>query len=528
MAVIQARLDLEPADAVRYFASKGEALAWDHTDVWREVNARSFTVAKAMTLDIQRTIQAEVARAIGPGQTLEEFKRRLRHRLQDLGWWGTREVPDPDGNLVRVQLGSHRRLRTIYQTNVQTAYMAGRYKRYLDNVADRPYWRYVAIMDSRTRPAHAELDGKVFRWDDPIWEIIWPPNGWGCRCRIVALTEAEFRALGVPLENGRDHIVEREAIINKAGDTATVKGFRYRDENGREHTFWPDPGWDYNPGAAGAWGDELAQLVERKQLALDRAVAEVGERVRTAVRRLETVDDFIEAGRTITALLPDGGATPMACYQALLDRLKRDVGIDMPCKVASRSAGAKLVQEASRRFPDSWTAVADQLGPLFVKARQGARGWQYSELRDPLYAGARLRLPDFGTVEWQQGAGYMLVRQGDVGNAVHEFAHRLQAALPTLDSLFAELHRRRTAGDPLESLRDITGRHYRANEVARKDKYVTPYQGKEYDGRPLEVMTVALETILGEQDAGEGFRSLYNRDREMFDFVVGLLFHWKP
>lgn len=250
MAVIQAHLDLEPADAVRYFESKGAVLAWDYTDVWREANVHGFTVAKATTLDVMRTIRTEVAKAIGRGQTFEDFKRTLRPRLQDLGWWGTQEVLDGDtGELTRAQLGSVRRLRTIYQTNVQTAYMAGRYKRYLANVADRPYWRYVAIMDSRTRPEHAALNGKVWRWDDPIWEILWPPNGWGCRCRIVALTEAEFRALGVPLEDGSSAITERTVVLNKAGDTATVQGIRYRDADGKDRVFWPDPGWDYNPGA---------------------------------------------------------------------------------------------------------------------------------------------------------------------------------------------------------------------------------------------------------------------------------------
>ncbi|GHU32028.1 hypothetical protein FACS189497_13350 [Betaproteobacteria bacterium] len=41
---------------------------------------------------------------------------------------------------------------------------------------------------------------------------------------------------------------------------------------------------------------------------------------------------------------------------------------------------------------------------------------------------------------------------------------------------------------------------------------------------PLEVMSMAMETVLG----GEDLSKLYNEDREMFDFVVGLIFHWKP
>ena len=261
MSTLRARLDLEPAEAIAYFGTKGDALAWDYTDVWREANAHAFTVAKATSLELLRMIRAEVARAIGPGRTFEDFKRALRPRLQDLGWWGTQEVLDADtGELSRVQLGRNRRLRTIFQTNVQTAYMAGRFKRYTDNAGDRPYWRYVAIMDGRTRPAHAALHGKVWRHDDPIWKVIWPPNGWGCRCRVTALTKPEFDELGVPLEDGGDAIVETQVVLNKAGDTATVQGVRYRDAGGKEMVFRPDPGWDYNPGEAWARFDQKGDI----------------------------------------------------------------------------------------------------------------------------------------------------------------------------------------------------------------------------------------------------------------------------
>ena len=259
--MISARLDLEPKEAVEYFAGKGNVLSWDYTDVWRETNAHAFTVAKATSMDVLQAIRSEVSKAVGPGQTFDAFKKTLRPRLEQMGWWGKQEALDIDtGEITKVQLGSVRRLRTIYQTNVQTSYMAGRYKRYVDNAVSRPYWRYVAIMDGRTRPAHAALHGKVFRWDDPIWSIIFPPNGWGCRCRVVALTEAEFRALGVPLEDGRDRIVTKEVAINRDGDTVTVKGLRYTGADGKDGVFWPDPGWDYNPGEAWASFDKHASV----------------------------------------------------------------------------------------------------------------------------------------------------------------------------------------------------------------------------------------------------------------------------
>lgn len=261
MSKIAARFDLAPADAVKYFQDKGALLSFDYTDVEKETHAHAFTVAKVTSFDLLRTIHQEVDRSIGQGQTFEEYKRRLRWQLQERGWWGKQEALDIDtGEITKVQLGSNRRLRTIYQTNVQTAYMAGRYKRYAENAEQRPYWKYIAVMDSRTRPAHAALHGKVFRWDDPIWSVIWPPNGWGCRCRVQALTEAEFQTLGIPLENGQDALVEKEVILNRDGDTTTVQGLKYTGDDGKEHAFYPDPGWDYNPGKAWARFDKGGDL----------------------------------------------------------------------------------------------------------------------------------------------------------------------------------------------------------------------------------------------------------------------------
>ncbi|MGI9212615.1 MAG: hypothetical protein ACR2HF_09090 [Methylococcaceae bacterium] len=81
-------------------------------------------------------------------------------------------------------------------------------------------------------------------------------------------------------------------------------------------------------------------------------------------------------------------------------------------------------------------------------------------------------------------------------------------------------------------------RSHGRDELTRKDKYVNPYQGREYgEGHALEVMTMAFEYVLGynEEDNDKirqyrltQFKQLYLEDRNLFDFVVGLLFHWNP
>ncbi|MCX7984650.1 MAG: phage head morphogenesis protein, partial [Bacteroidetes bacterium] len=110
--------------------------------------------------------------------------------------WGATDIPlpadvDPEKEVL---LGSPWRLRTIYRTNIDVAYAAGHYKAMMDNIQDRPYWMYNAVLDSNTRPSHRALHGKVFRADDPIWDKIYPPNDWNCRCTVIPLDDNPGKA----------------------------------------------------------------------------------------------------------------------------------------------------------------------------------------------------------------------------------------------------------------------------------------------------------------------------------------------
>ncbi|MBF0173190.1 MAG: hypothetical protein HQL83_07055, partial [Magnetococcales bacterium] len=69
---------------------------------------------------------------------------------------------------------------------------------------------------------------------------------------------------------------------------------------------------------------------------------------------------------------------------------------------------------------------------------------------------------------------------------------------PELDAIFQQAHRQRTQGEPLERLIDLLPqRGYGRNEVTRKDKYVEFYQGRAYDGKTLDVMTMAFQALFG-------------------------------
>jgi SPP1 gp7 family putative phage head morphogenesis protein len=76
------------------------------------------------------------------------------------------------------------RLETIYRTNMQQGTAVGEWARMNDPTVKQAtkYWRYFNPDDSRSRPAHAALNGFMAPPDDPAWDTINPPNGFNCRC----------------------------------------------------------------------------------------------------------------------------------------------------------------------------------------------------------------------------------------------------------------------------------------------------------------------------------------------------------
>ncbi len=96
----------------------------------------------------------------------------------------------------------------IFRTNIQTAYNVGHYKQMTEPgvMTLRPYWQYDAVNDSRTRPCHLAMDGRVFTADVPIWDTWFPPNGFKCRCTVRSLSRRQVERRGLrwrPRRRGR-------------------------------------------------------------------------------------------------------------------------------------------------------------------------------------------------------------------------------------------------------------------------------------------------------------------------------------
>ncbi len=220
------------------------------TERWGQIAAaahdRAFAVAGAAKADLVADLQAAMVQRATDGLGLEAFRRDFRAIVAKHGWTGWTGEGSADGEAWRT--------RTIYQANMAASYAAGRRQQMLEPgyVRLRPFWRYLHSDNvMHPRPHHLAWHGITLRHDHPWWETHYAPNGFGCECRIVAVSAREGEAsaqagLGEPPEGW-------EQIDPKTGAPVGI-----------------DKGVGHAPGAAADW--PLQRFIDDKLLALDAPI----------------------------------------------------------------------------------------------------------------------------------------------------------------------------------------------------------------------------------------------------------------
>jgi SPP1 gp7 family putative phage head morphogenesis protein len=235
---------LAPLDALAALrARRGNLVPTDQwTELWQTEHARAGTVARSAGFDVLDDIFGALEDTLAEGKTFRDFAGELAPTLIAKGWWGKRE----DG----VQLGSMRRLRTIFDANLRVSYAAGAWATFERNKATRPWLRYVAVLDGRARPAHAARHNLCLHVDDPYWDVWGPPCGWNCRCTLQSLSDRDVDRMRGQLKFTPPPDEGVRIYVRKA------TGAEIRVPLGI------DPGWGHNPGKAGhravALADKLA------------------------------------------------------------------------------------------------------------------------------------------------------------------------------------------------------------------------------------------------------------------------------
>lgn len=160
-----------------------------------ELRAYAFTIT-GLDVGDQMAKARDLIAAVPKGElTWDKAKKELAAELAD----------DLGGK------ASQRRAELLLRTHVFRGYAASRYRRLMQQVEVFPFWQYKTHGDGNVRPSHAALNGKIFPAGHDIWQRIFPPWDWGCRCLVVPLTKA-----------GMERVMNAGKIADQAASDANL------------------------------------------------------------------------------------------------------------------------------------------------------------------------------------------------------------------------------------------------------------------------------------------------------------------
>lgn len=157
-----------------------------------------------------------------------------------------------------------------YNTAVLSAESARNY-RYLMSIRNiYPYWQYRTMDDDRVRPMHRMLDNVILPCDDVRWLKIFPPNGWRCRCTVIALMSYEVK--GVDFEEMRRrvdaYLTSAEWKKNEAqgwGVNRALEGYVFAANQMYIRKFPQNASSYLDKLKAPAWGADTAESIIKKR-----------------------------------------------------------------------------------------------------------------------------------------------------------------------------------------------------------------------------------------------------------------------
>ncbi|NCJ06669.1 hypothetical protein GS597_09150 [Synechococcales cyanobacterium C] len=465
--------------AIDFFADKINVDTEGWRDIWQEEHDVAFMVAGAKG-QVLADFRDAVDRVIAEGGTRKEFLDDFDRIVANHGW-------DYHG-------GREWRANLIYGTNLRTSYAAARYGQMSSPamIKARPYWQWRHGDSRAPRPLHLALDQQVFPATSEFWRSMYPPSGWGCKCRVVSLSSRDLDRMGLKVEEPP----QMDSLM-------TVKDDRNQDAQVRVQA---EEGWGYAPGAAPEptrqrarqkifdrfpqplQGKILADLVkqgkkfdagfsQRVGEPFDRFLAAKAEfdqaelgadsaRLAAATTALEALrDESLELGQSFRSELL--GRSKVSRAQALLQARQSLKGV------------LGLPKQALQDLADIIQLTQGQIQPP-PQIRRTADERSYTS-GNAIFLGQDIRRLSDG--------------EYDPTTIYHEMGHFLEDGINAQRNKAATLEFLKTkATGETASLRSITGsKHYEDTEQAYPDHYLDPYVGRFYPDGSTEVTSVGLE-----------------------------------
>ena len=324
---------LIPRQALEYIRNKKLRPAFSYKDVWNDEHATAFTVAKAMQLDILSDIKGAVEKAIENGTTFEQFKKELKPTLMRKGWWGKKYMTDPlTGESITAQLGSDRRLKTIYSTNLRSAYQKGQYDRTMESSL-HPYLMYRIGASVHHREQHVRWNNLIRPKDDPIWNSIFPPNGYGCKCYTVAVTEArkqKYERDGVPAYDPGTRKTVRVPVQTESPKPNYRNFFNERKGTLERIPQGITPGFNWNQGQTGRTIPVLQECIKKAQNEMPEAVDSVIRTLQNSTIYRDQLSSFVDQAykNKAAGMVNNKNTTPVGFLDKKLTDFLKAEGID--------------------------------------------------------------------------------------------------------------------------------------------------------------------------------------------------------
>lgn len=221
-------------EQIEFFRRKANVPTKSYADIYNSEHDYAFVVAGANRNALLNDFRAAIDKAISQGTTLEEFRKNFAEIVEKHGW-------SYNGSF-------NWRSRVIYETNLNSSYQAGRYQQLRD--AKFPYMEYLhSDYVEHPRELHQSWNHLVLNFNDPWWDSHFPPNGYGCQCRVRGRTKGDLKRMGKDGPDAAPTINWVDRVIGEnSGDPRIVRvpegidpSFEHIPGQTRLDTFVPNP-----------------------------------------------------------------------------------------------------------------------------------------------------------------------------------------------------------------------------------------------------------------------------------------------
>lgn len=241
---------------------------------------------------------------------------------------------------------------------------------------------------------------------------------------------------------------------------------------------------------------EATTLRSQMRKATDEEMPELTAKYDDVVRKITALN--VERQRNQAAQLAQ-------TQQERAEALRRAVQVDNPARNQLR-----ILNMEDAGYSANWQKGMDEFNKLVSADLWSGKQIGVLGLSPGGRASAK---PESSTIK--------LTGDTSISTTVHEIAHVLEVKAGLYNQVRA-FYDRRTSGEALEQLSTITGKSsYREDEVARRDKWMSPYMGKDYAAttgdRSTELVSMGVEYLYQRPD------KLAKEDPEYFDFIYNLV-----